>query len=114
MSLQPAALSAITARAAQSRQARALRPRSRDDIHDPLRHDDDLLGGTPLESTGNGLERQNRLTDLSLARIPGHRQLRATLAVDLNRKRDCFVDRERAVNLGPGSRGDEILMAESM
>src|SRR5947207_5766721 len=84
------AASATAAARARSRPAARRRPPRRpwsdDNIHDPLRYDDDLPGWMPIERPPDRVERQGRGLDFSLGRIHGYCQFTPLLAVHLDRE----------------------------
>ena len=67
------------------------------DIHDPLRYDDDLLGMLAGKGDLYGFKRQNGLFDRTLVCVAGDCQIRALLAVDLHRQRDFVLGDEAKV-----------------
>src|SRR6266581_3239887 len=94
---QPA-VSAAKAAVATSRAAMRMLA---NDIHDPHGNNDHLADGLAAESQFYRIEGQNGSLNFRVPRIPGHCDIPAFLAVDLDHQRHCVFNQQIAFDLGP-------------
>src|SRR5688572_30099317 len=106
----PSAAASKTAAAARTREFAMTR--STNDIHDPLRDDNDTLRRAAFQGAANWLQGQDGGLDLGLCGVAGNGDIRTFLAIYLYRQGDGFLDQQVAVELRPGRLGDQLAVAE--
>ena len=83
--------------------------RSGDDIDDPLRNDDDLLRGLPVQRPFYRIEGENGSLDFLFSGLAWHGDISPLLAVDLHRQSDRVIDQETGLDFRPGRLRDQGL-----
>src|SRR5690606_13385952 len=83
-----------------------------DDIHDPLRDDDDLFRALAVQRLLYLIEGENGSLNLVLAGLARDGDVGALLAVDLDRQGDRALHQQCRLDLRPQFGGDQGLVAE--
>src|SRR3954447_20334416 len=92
---------AVSAPSAATASSRAAMRELANDIHDPLRHHDHLADGFAAQRRFYRIQGQNGSLYLLFRRIPGHCDIAALLAVDLDHQGHSVFDQQISFDFGP-------------